>query len=472
MLRVAVVGGGITGLATAYFLEQSVSDIAIDLFDADSRLGGKILTDTSQNLVIEGGPDSFLAAKPAMVDLCEELGLAPRLIGVNPQAHGSYIFWQGQFYPIPEGMQTGVPARAKPLLTSPLLSPTGKLALLRDLVARKSPAGDQSLGNFLRRRFGNQLVDRLAGPMLSGIYAGDIDRLSLKATFPHLLDAEQRAGSVYLGFRRSRPSAKNAPRRHRSAFLTLDHGLEEMVTVMADRLTHTHVLLSTTVDRIAPAGKYWVVAAKGQDSVYDAVFVTTPAYATANLLTFLPADALDLLRRIPYASLAVIGAAYVPEDIRIPTNRTGFLVPSAAGLRMTAVTWVSSKWSYPDVLSLCVLRAFYGRAGENILGDSDEALLATFRKEIAATMRIHKPPQYLRIFRIPRAMPQYTVGHLERLERFHRFLAAYPRLFVLGAFEGGVGMPDRVLQARQAVQAFCGQSAAGSADQQNSSANH
>ncbi len=456
MLRIAVVGGGITGLATAYFLEQSAADIAIDLFDADRRLGGKISTDNSHNVIIEGGPDSFLAAKPAMVELCEALGLAPRLIGVNPAARGSDIFWRGRFYPIPQGMQAGVPARARPLLANRLLSPAGKLALLRDLVVRKGPPGDQSLGRFLRRHFGNQLVDRLAGPMLAGIYAGDVDQMSLTATFPSLLAAEQRAGSVYLGIRRSRPSPQSPSPRPRSAFLTLDHGLEQIVTVMAQTLSHTRVLLSTKVDRIEPTGRNWTLTFHGQDHSYDAVFVTTPAYAAADMLEFLPTDALDILRQIPYANLAVIGAAYSPEDVPIPTNRTGFLVPRESGLGMTAVTWVSSKWQYPGVASLFVLRAFYGRADENILQDVDEVMLARFRQEIAATMNIRRPARYQRIFRLPRSMPQYTVGHVERLQEFHRWLADYSHLYVLGAFEGGVGLPDRVLQARRTVQAFLG----------------
>jgi oxygen-dependent protoporphyrinogen oxidase len=454
MIRVALIGGGITGLSAAYYLERDYPGVEIDLFEADKELGGRIRTDTSHNLIIEGGPDSFLATKPELVELCEQVGLGPHLIGTNPQVRGAYIFWKNQHYQIPEGIQTGVPTKAKPVLTSPLLSVAGKTALLKDFLVRKGPDGDQSLGYFLRRHFGNEIVDRLAAPMLSGIFAGDIDQMSLKATFPHLLTAEQRARSVYLGSKRRKPPAPNAfVQRYHSVFVSVDRGLQEMIVQIAKNLHHTRFFLSTAVERIEPETEgRWAVSSSSHSGVYDAVLVTTPAYVSARILPFLSLQARDILQHIPYADLAVVGAAYDPADIPIKTDKTGFLVPKHSGLHMTAVTWVSSKWHYPHVDPLFVLRAFYGRFGENILEYDDDALISLFRKELEQTMYVKASPKYLRVFRIPQGMPQYVVGHLDRIAKLERELEPFRHLFVAGAFEGGVGMPDRVKQARKTVQ--------------------
>ncbi|PSR36523.1 MAG: protoporphyrinogen oxidase [Sulfobacillus thermosulfidooxidans] len=456
MTQVAVVGAGLTGLAAAYYLEQSYDGLEIDLYDPQPHVGGWIRTDTSRNLVIEGGPDSFLATKPDLVALCEALGLGNRLIGTNSQVRGAYIYWNHRFMPIPEGIQTGVPTKAKPVLASPLLSLTGKVALAKDFVLLRGTTGDQSLGHFLRRRFGNQIVDRLAAPMLSGIFAGDIDQMSLKATFPHLLEAEQQARSVYVGSKRRKPAPPSPYlKRYHSVFLTTDQGLQQIPEAIAQHLKHSHLLLNNGVEKVEPiaGGGFTVYGMQGAKR-YDAVIMTTPAFVSARALPFLPDAATNILQSIPYADLAVIGAAYHSEDVPMKTDKTGFLVPHQTGLRMTAVTWVSSKWRYPHVDPLFVLRAFYGRATENILTLSDDELLNLYYDEIKKTMGISHAAEYQRVFRIPKGMPQYIVGHLDRMQQLHQYLQAWPQLFLLGAFEGGVGMPDRVHQALVMAQAF------------------
>ncbi len=449
-MRAAVIGGGLTGMSAAYFLETEYPDVSVDLYEASSDLGGWVKTDVSHNVVIEGGPDSFLASKPELVELCEQIGLAPRLMGTNPRVKGAYIYWNGHFHPIPDGIQTGVPTKAKPVLASSLLSLGGKIALTRDFIMPKGPAADQSLGHFLRRRFGNQIVDRLAAPMLSGIYAGDIDQMSLHATFPLLQEAEQNFGSVYRGSHRRKVYPPNAyVQRYHSVFLSLDRGLQEIITALASHLRPGTAKTGTPVTAVAPLDHgRWSVATLDGAQDYDAVIMTTPAGITANLLPFLPSRALEILQGIVYANLAVIGAAYKSEDVPMKTDKTGFLVPHQSGLRMTAVTWVSSKWHFPRVEPLFVLRAFYGRANENILDWDDEQILKVYAEEIQKTMGISKPPEYETVFRIPSGMPQYLVGHLERMEQLHTLVKPWPGLFVLGAFEGGVGMPDRVRQAK------------------------
>lgn len=454
MMKVAIVGGGITGLASAYYLEQFCPGLEMDLYEADTQLGGHVRTDTRYGVVIEGGPDSFLATKTDLVELCERIGLGSRLIGTNPRVKGAYIFWNDRFYTIPEGIQSGVPTKAQSVLTSPLLSLSGKVALLKDFIVRRGPHSDQSLGRFLRRHFGNQLVDRLAAPMLSGIFAGDIDQMSLHATFPHLLAAEKRSRSVYLGSRRREsPSPNTFVKRYHSVFLTVDRGLEHIVMGISQALRRTHTILGIPVTHIEPGNKRaWSVAAGELSAEYDAVIVSTPAFVSARLMPFLPQEATSILQNIPYADLAVMGAVYDPEDIPIKTDKTGFLIPRQQGMKMTAVTWVSSKWHYPYVRPDFVLRAFFGRMGENILDHDDETLEGLFRDEIRRTMHITRDPGYLRIFRIPRGMPQYVVGHLERMATLRRYVASYPHLYVIGAFDSGVGMPDRVKQAKETAE--------------------
>ena len=456
MTQVAVVGAGLTGLAAAYYLEQQHADVHIDLYDAQDRAGGWIRTDTEHNLVIEGGPDSFLATKSDLVELCEAVGLGTQLMGTNSRVRGAYIYWHNHFYPIPDGIQTGVPTKAKPVLASPLLSVAGKVALTKDFLLARGPAADQSVGHFLRRRFGNEIVDRLAAPMLSGIFAGDIDQMSLQATFPHLLAAEQQSRSVYLGSKHRKPPPPSPyVQRYHSIFLTLGKGLQGITEAVAGSLRQTALHLGVPVKAVDPApGRRWTVQSAEGSRVYDAVVMTTPAGVTASVLPFIPPQATEILMGIPYANLAVIGAAYRSEDVPMKTDKTGFLVPQQAGLRMTAVTWVSSKWHYPHVEPLFVLRAFYGRATEDILRLDDAEILRLYDTEIRRTMGIAKPAEYRTVFRIPQGMPQYLVGHLERMERLHRELEPWPSLFVLGAFEGGVGMPDRVRQAKVMAEQF------------------
>jgi oxygen-dependent protoporphyrinogen oxidase len=366
---------------------------------------------------------------------------------------GAYIYWKGRFHPIPDGIQTGVPTKAKPVLASSLLSVAGKIALTKDFITPKGPSTDQSLGHFLRRRFGNQIVDRLAAPMLSGIYAGDIDQMSLQATFPYLQDAEQEFGSVYRGSRRRKVYPPNAyVQRYHSIFLSLDRGLQELITQLSSALRTASVHTGAAVTDIKPLDhNRWQLTSPLGTQEYDALVITTPAWSTAALLPFLPQAALDILRGIVYANLAVIGAAYKSEDVPMKTDKTGFLVPHQSGLRMTAVTWVSSKWHFPHTDPLFVLRAFYGRATENILDLDNEKLLQLYAREIQQTMGISKEPEYQTVFRVPHGMPQYLVGHLDRMEELHSLVKPWPTLFVLGAFEGGVGMPDRVRQAKTMV---------------------
>ncbi len=455
--RVAVIGGGISGLAAAYrLLQESPEPLELLLIEASGRLGGVIQTDRSQGVVLEGGPDSFLRRKPEALQLSEELGLGSEVIGTNPNVRGAYIFYNGRFHDIPEGVQAGVPARLEGLFKSELLNQPEKFRLMADLALPRLPfEEDMALGRLLRYRFGDAYVDRIAAPMMSGIYAGDIDLLSCAVTAPQLLRLQQRGRSL---IQESQKEALRAPRPapgpSGGIFSTLARGLGTLVEALESRIrSHAQVMLGSpveTVDR-TEAG-YRLVLANQESFEATDLIVAVPAYQAARILTFWDDAERALLSEIPYADLAVIGAVYQPTAFNRPLNKTGFLVPRNQVAEMTAGTWVRSKWNYPDTVDLVPVRAFYGRSGDRaLLTKTDEEMLGQFRQDMGYIMGVTDVPQYQRVFRIPQGMPQYLVGHQRRAEAIQKAVQRWPGLRVIGSYFDGVGIPDCIRHANQAA---------------------
>lgn len=444
--RVAILGGGISGLTVAHRLEPyaRAGDLEVHLIEARDRLGGVIQTDTSHGAVLEGGPDSLLRRKPAAEKLCRELGLDDDLIGLNPAVRGSYIFHRGRLHPIPAGVEVGVPTRLSALWQSPLLSWRGKVRALGDLLMRPGkPTADRGLGELLARHFGREVVDLLAEPMLAGIYAGDARRLSTRASFPQLLEMEARHGSLIAAYRR-RGAARPSAGAGGSPFLTLSGGMETLVQALADRLRATAVHLGIRAVSARPAkDQGWEVTFdRGQVWTADAVVSALPAYAASALLGAGSSRLADLLRPIPYADLAVVGLLYDPADIPRRLDRTGFLVPRREGLEMTACTWVASKWGTMAPGGV-PLRVFFGRAGgEDVTRWDDGRFEDTVRRELRVTMNVAAAPRYVAVFRWPEAMPQYLVGHVERVGAVRQELKGLPGLYLAGSAFDGVGVPD------------------------------
>lgn len=460
--RIAVVGGGIAGLAAAWELLPAVDQgaVALTLFEGAPRLGGAVRTDTAGGVVIEGGPDSFLTRKPDAETLCREVGLADHLIATRPENRGAYLFRRGRLYPLPEGMMSGIPTRIGPLLTTPVLSWSAKLRALGDLVlprsaAARSPASDPldvSLGGFLRRRLGSGVVDDLAEPILSGIYAASADDLSLLASFPDLLTMERRHRSLILALRQA---ARRTPRPGppgASPFLTLDVGLQALVEALAARLHPIAIRLNTPVRSVTPTASGYRLETESGAETFDAVVVAAPAFAAARLLQPLDEPWVEDLAAIPYSNLAVVGLAYEPTAIPRPLDKTGFLVPRREGLTITAVTWLSAKWPHPRQRPWETLRVFLGRAGgPDVTQWDDGRLLDTVAHDLGRTMGIAQPPRYHVIFRLPQALPQYRVGHVARIRRVEAGVAAHPGLALAGAAYHGVGLPDCIRSGRQAA---------------------
>ena len=467
---VLVVGGGIAGLSAAYGLAESAasrdSPIQCTLVEAAPRLGGKILTEQVSGFVIEGGPDSFLSQKPWGVELCRRLGLTDRVIGTNPDRRKTYVYSKGRLEELPEGLALGVPTRLGPFLGSGLLSWKGKLRLGAELlIPRRRERGDESLSSFFRRRLGDEALERIIEPLMTGIYAGDADSLSIQATFPRFPEMERQAGSIVralLGSWRRRGQISNlSPLSGGSPFVTLQGGLSEMVQALTARLGRLSVLAGYRVRAVRVSGSprgYEVVIEGAAPLATDALVLAVPAYDAASLIEPLDAELGALLRGIPYASTATISLGFSRKDFSHRLDGYGFVVPRIEGRALLAVTWTSSKWSHRAPDDAVLLRAYVGGAGrEAVLEQSDGGLVSLVRAELRAVMGVTEVPVLARVYRWPRAMPQYLVGHLERLAAIDERLARWPGLFLTGAGYRGVGIPDCIrdgLDTAECVRAY------------------
>jgi protoporphyrinogen/coproporphyrinogen III oxidase len=441
--RVLIAGGGITGLTAAYRLRQRAAaagaDAEILLVEREERLGGQIWTERTDGLVIEAAPDSFLARKPWFGDLCRELGLP--VIGTNEQIKQTYILHRGRLEPIPPGMQLFIPTRPAAFLGSPLVSPLGKArALLEPLVPVRTDDGDESIGHFIARRFGPEVLDRIGAPLLAGVYGGDPYETSLLATFPQFRQMERERRSLLLGARRAAPARGTTG----SLFQTVPDGLYAVVEKLAAACPDLRTGVS--VRELAPVSRgFAVVLDSGEQVEADAVILTLPAYATAGLVAgFLP-DAAAELRRIEYASVVVAALAYRRAEIDHPLDATGFLVPRSEELPITASTWVSSKWTHAAPPETALLRGYLGRPGDrDWTQEPDDAVIAAVRQSFCQVMGITAEPVLSRVFRWPRSRPRYRVGHLELVGRIEASLQRAPGLLFAGAAYRGAGLPDCV----------------------------
>jgi oxygen-dependent protoporphyrinogen oxidase len=460
--HVVVLGGGITGLAAAHRLLQVQGDalhgLRVTLVEADNRLGGKIVTERIDGFVIEGGPDSFLATKPRGIGLCQELGIGepPQVQGVQPQRRRAFVLWRGRLHDLPEGLSGLVPTRLAPLVRSTLLSPLGKARVALDyLLPAQRAAGNESLGGFIRRRLGREAWQRLVEPLMAGIYAADGDQLSLEATFPQLREAERRYGGLIKGVLAARRQAP-AP-VPKSAFLTPAAGLETLVIALEKRLRDAGASLvfgdpAAAVTRSGSA--FEVRLAAGGSIQADAVIVATPAYAAASLLADLDPELAAELDAIPHASTAIVTLAYRREEISHPLDGHGYVIPRAEGSPILACTWSSRKWAKRAPEGWELIRVFIGRAGqEDVLAADDETLVALAVNEVSARIGVTAPASLTRVRRWPRGMPQYLLGHPERVARIEAACGKHAGLYLAGNAFHGVGLPDCIASGERAADA-------------------
>ena len=440
---VLIIGAGITGLAAAYRLQQVSPQTEIALLEREQRFGGKIWSEQRNGFVIEAGPDSFLSSKPRGVALCAELGLAGRLHGTNHQMRRSFVMRGGSLFPIPEGLSGLVPARLEPILESRLFSSNGKQRFLQE---RSTPAGgpdgDESLAAFMTRRFGQEIYARLIEPLMAGIYAGDGGELSLAATFPQLRALELEYGSVLRGLEATR--AARAADSPQPGFLSFPHGMGELVNALTTQLRRVRICTGSEVRRLSRSRTgFKAELVRGEYIEADAALVAVPATMAATVLAEVDADLAHALHQIPHISTATVSAAFPLAAIPHLLNGFGYLVPRQEGRSVLASTWSSVKFPHRAPAHHALLRAFIGRAGDDdMVSAPEQDLLEMARHEWRTTLGINAGPTLARVYRWPRGMPQYTLGHADRLAMIHTRLRDIPGLFVAGNGYRGVGIPD------------------------------
>ncbi|MBI5704644.1 MAG: protoporphyrinogen oxidase [Chloroflexota bacterium] len=481
MNRIIIVGGGIAGLSAAYYASITNYYSQITLLESDSRWGGKIATERipfdGGDLIIEGGPDTFLATKPWGVALCKELGLGERLHGTNPHKKNTYVLNKGRLLPLPDGLAMMIPSDVPSILRSRLLSWAGKARMGLDfLLPAKHVNGDESLGSFISRRLGREAYENLIEPLMSGIYAGDGDQLSLASTFPYLRDLELRHGSLARGALKMRQQSNGkAVQGSRSAFLTPTTGLAEIVEALVAHLQSHQVdlRLNTRAVKItnyqSPITNYQVDLDTGETLTADALILATPAFISAQLLASFDPELASALRSIPYASTATVSLAYRLSDLPRDLDGYGYVIPRREGRKALACTWTSTKFPHRAPEGYALIRVFVGRAGQTLTptplpqGEGrgvrekrgEGELLAIAQEELRLTLGITAEPLLSRVFMWENAMPQYNLGHPDILKRIDAALEKYPTLALAGNGYRGIGIPDCIRSGEEAVKRVC-----------------
>lgn len=456
-MRVLVVGGGISGLVAA--LDLARAGVTVTLAEAGPVLGGKIRTERHDGFTIEHGPDSFLASRPAAISLARELGLGEELMGTRDPRR-VYIRHRGELVPMPEGLGLVLPTRLMPFVRTRMFSWPEKLRMARDLLApRQLGAGDVSVGAYLRQRLGDPLVDRLAGPLVGGVYNTPVDDVSLDAIVPQLRTAEREHRSLLLAGlaegRRVRAALASRPPTSRplGLFVSLRGGMDRLADAIASAARDAGAELRTGagVSALVRSGsRVDVRFGAGKAETYDAVVLATPAPAAARLLATELPEASSALEAIPHGTSVLVTLAYREGDTAQELVGHGYLVPRTEGGPISACTWTSEKWSHRAPDGRVLVRAF-ARDETESTSHPDDVLVALAREEVERTLRIRAQPILARVSRWEGSMPRYTVGHLERVHAIERALARWPALVACGASYRGIGLPDCVSQGQVAA---------------------
>jgi oxygen-dependent protoporphyrinogen oxidase len=467
-VKLVVVGGGITGLAAAHraveLARERSTELELTLVEGRDRLGGTIATERAGGFLVEAGPDSFLSEKPWALALCRRLGVEHRLVRTDDRFRKVFVWRGGRLHPLPDGFQLLAPTKLEPFVKSGLFSWPGKLRMALDLVLPRSARDDESLGSFVRRRLGREALERVAQPLVAGIYTADPDDLSLTATMPRFSELERRERSIILGlWRANRRAPQTGTSGARwSLFVTLQQGLEELVTLLASRLPPGTVMLKHRIDGVERQGGGWrVLGGLGPALEADHVIVAAESYTASRLLRYVDPALATLLGEIPYASSATVTLGYRRADVPHPLDGFGFVVPRSERRAMLACTFSSVKYPGRAPEGQALLRCFVGGAlNERMLESDDAALVSAARDELRQALGITAEPVLTRVARWTKAMPQYHVGHAVRVEAIEQCAAALPGLHLAGGAYRGVGIADCVRSGEAAAERVFGVSAA------------
>jgi oxygen-dependent protoporphyrinogen oxidase len=462
MTRIAIIGGGISGLAAAFDLEQrrqAAHDVEYTLYESSSRLGGVLRTEHVHGCVVEAGPDSFVTEKPWAADLCRSVGLGDELIGSNDADRKTYILTRGRLVEMPDGLMFMVPTKILPTGLSPLFSWKTKLRMAQELFhPPRAVNHDESVADFVERHYGREMVDRLADPLLSGIYGGESSSLSVRAVLQRFAEMERTHGSLGRAMLAARKKMSSGPRKPAPPlFTSLRNGMQSLAEAIVSRLNPASLLTSTAVKAIEPASGGWTVSVGPQEEHFDAVIVALPGPAAAELLRNVSRDLSSELGAIQYGSSITVGLEYDLEVRRALPPGFGFLVPRSEGKRLLAATFVHNKFPHRAPEDRALLRCFFaGNNAESVWDLTDERIVGIVRDELQQILGpqicgLRAEPLLARVYKWKGAMAQYGVGHLERLERIETLRTAMPGLGLAGNAYRGIGVPDCVRSGRDAV---------------------
>lgn len=450
---VAIVGGGISGLSTAYYLAKA--GIPSTLIEPRPRLGGVIQSEQVDGCVVEAGPDSFLSMKPAAMDLIRELGLADEVIGSNDHLRVTYVWKRGRLVPLPDGLQLMVPTKLIPLLTTRLLSWPTKFRMGMELF---HPPGrhphDQSVAEFVTSHYGAEAVDYLAEPLLSGIYGGNPSQLSINSVLPRFVELEAKYGSLTKGvlaeLKTNKAQAKKLP-----LFRTLKSGLGQLISALAARLEGRVTILHRRAEAVERTGRGFRVRLEDGSLDCADLVLACEAYNAAPLVRALDGRLADLLGGIPYSSSMTVALGFPDSAFPKPLAGFGFLVPKLERRRLVACTWVGTKFPHRVPTGMTLLRCFLGGMDDaGILSENDDAVVATVLNELHQIVGFRAAPAFSRVYRWPRSMAQYAVGHPQRLTEIQARTAAIPGLQLAGNAYTGIGIPDCVRMGKQAAESI------------------
>jgi oxygen-dependent protoporphyrinogen oxidase len=451
MSHIIIIGGGISGLAAAHRLSEQ--QVRVTLLEASPRLGGTIQTEHRDGFLLERGPDSFISEKPQALELAKRLGLESRLVQTNEQFRRSFIVRDGRLRAVPEGFQLLAPSRLWPFITSDIFSVAGKARMAADLLLpRKSTNGDESLASFVRRRLGTEALERMAQPMVGGIYTADPETLSLRATLPRFLEMEREHRSLILAMlRQGRAQKVGTSGARYSLFLTFDQGMQVLVDALAQQVK-ADIRLNTRVVRLKHDGSGWTITTSKGVINADAICVALPAYLAASLLDNVNERLADKLRQIKYASTATINFAYRRAAITHPLNGFGFVVPFVEKRSLIACTFSSVKFSGRAPEGHVLLRAFAGGALQPEIFALDEGeMRMRVESDLRELLGITEEPLFVEVAKWKDSMPQYEVGHLEQVNAIEKLVGEIPGLTLAGNAYRGAGIPDCIRSGERAA---------------------
>jgi oxygen-dependent protoporphyrinogen oxidase len=454
--QIAIIGGGITGLTAAYYLQKEVREnqlpYTVKLIEASHRLGGQMQTFNKDGYIIERGPDSFLERKDSVAQLAREVGMANDLVNNTPGK--TFILVKDQLHSIPGGAIMGIPTEVSPFLTTKLFSMSGKLRAAADLVLTRSKAeNDQSLGSFFRRRLGDEVVENLIEPLLSGIYAGDIDKMSLMTLFPHFHQVEQKHRSLILGMKKAAPPRpKELQTGKKGAFLGFKNGLQSFADAIEAKLEPGSIKRGFRVEKIKRMNEGYDIELNGGEVMTADSIVAAVSHQTIYSI-FPEYEFLQDFKNVPSTSVATVALGFPKEAVEKDIDGAGFLVSRNSDYTLTSCSWLHKKWPHTTPEGKVLLRCYVGRSGgEAIVDLSDDQIVNIVLMDLAKTMKITMEPELAVVSRWVNAMPQYTVGHKERVEQATKGLSEeLPGIFMAGSSFNGLGIPNCITQGEDAA---------------------